>query len=208
MSEKIHQRFLAISEAISDELYQALKQVGVVKLSSREYIAGRKASLPEMLYRSVIGQQISSKAADSIWQRLLDQAGNTPLIDYIHGNNGETLRACGASGAKAKTLMAITQAFKSKQLETEHLKTLNRKERSNALTSLWGIGPWTADMASLFYFLDPDIWPEKDIAAVNTLQGLIGDGKNANEIATLFTPHRSYLALKMWRISDGYSKDI
>lgn len=202
MSEEIHKRFLKLSKKISTDLHQAIKQVGVVELSSREFIEGRTASLPELLCRSVVGQQLSNKAADTIWRRILALADEMPLLDYIHNNDAEPLRSCGASGAKAKSMAAIAEAFISGTLKEKELKKLDEKDRSNALMSIWGVGPWTADMANLFYFLDTNIWPEKDIAAVNTFQRLIGEEQDMKTTAAKFSPHRSYLALIMWRISD------
>ncbi len=203
MSKEVHLHFLSTAKAISKELYLALNEVGVVELSIREFIEGKKASLPELLIRSVIGQQLSNKAAFTIWQRLLALSDNLPLLDYINNCDQASLRSCGLSSAKIKTLRGIADAFLNEKLNDKTLGKLNKEERNKMLTSLWGIGPWTADMANIFYFLEEDIWPDKDIAAVNTLQKLIGDSAATNDIAKQFSPYRSYLALKMWRISDN-----
>lgn len=76
-------------------------------------------------------------------------------------------------------------------------------ERSEHLQSIWGIGPWTADMASIFYYQDPDVWPEGDMAVQKAFARFTDGVFTAIDVANLFSPHRSYLALYMWRIVDG-----
>mgnify|MGYP003758898645 FL=1 len=79
---------------------------------------------------------------------------------------------------------------------------MDHTERSARLLSIWGIGPWTCDMASIFFFKDEDIWPEGDISVQNTFRRYIGR-KKPTLAAARFAPHRSYLAMYMWRILDG-----
>jgi ABC-type branched-subunit amino acid transport system permease subunit len=74
-----------------------------------------------------------------------------------------------------------------------------------SLTALRGIGPWTADMISLFYFREPDIWPLGDLAVRKTFERFVAEQSrfDLERAAMLFAPHRSLLALYMWRITDA-----
>jgi DNA-3-methyladenine glycosylase II len=74
--------------------------------------------------------------------------------------------------------------------------------RSESLCAIWGIGQWTCDMMALFYYREPDIWPEGDLAVQRVFRSYIGRRKPARA-AALFAPHRSLLALYMWRLVGG-----
>jgi hypothetical protein len=69
----------------------------------------------------------------------------------------------------------------------------------------WGIGQWTADMTSIFYFGEPDVWPEGDMAVYRALCRLTGNRSKASRatVASAFAPYRSFLALYLWRYLDG-----
>ncbi len=198
MSRSIHQQFLKLSKNISGPLHHSIKQIGVVKITSRQHIP-----LPELLCRSVAGQQLSTKAASTIWQRLLDVSNGKSLLEFIHSSKTEDLRTCGLSAAKCKTLSAIAHSFHTGHITAENLEKLDQKQRAKTLTSIWGVGPWTADMVNLFYFCDPDIWPDKDVAVIKTFQKLIGDDKDISTTAEKFSPYRSYLAMYMWQHKDN-----
>ncbi|MEM8810884.1 MAG: DNA-3-methyladenine glycosylase 2 family protein, partial [Cyanobacteria bacterium P01_G01_bin.38] len=76
-------------------------------------------------------------------------------------------------------------------------------DRAQRLTAIWGVGQWTADMMSIFYFGDPDIWPDGDVTARTNLIQLTSARRKTTLTAARFAPHRSYLALYMWRHSDA-----
>jgi DNA-3-methyladenine glycosylase II len=81
----------------------------------------------------------------------------------------------------------------------------DRAELEHQLLALPGIGPWTADMVSLFYFREPDIWPLGDLAVRKTFERFVAEQSrfDLERAAMLFAPHRSLLALYMWRITDA-----
>jgi DNA-3-methyladenine glycosylase II len=78
--------------------------------------------------------------------------------------------------------------------------------RSEHLAQIHGIGQWTCDMVSLFYCRDPDVWPEGDLAVQRVFARYIGRRKPARA-AAVFAPHRSLLALYMWRLVDAIPSD-
>jgi len=77
-------------------------------------------------------------------------------------------------------------------------------ERAEHLQRIWGIGQWTADMTSMFFFGDRDVWPQGDAGVYRALQMIVGSRsrKKLLKIADAFAPYRSFLAVYMWRFLD------
>lgn len=198
MSEVIHARFLDIAAGLGPALRAAITHAGPLNFSP-----DASAPLAERLCRSVAGQQLSVIAARTIWGRVIAAAGEAPLMDFIADPNAEALRACGLSGAKTRALLAIAAEARAGGLEAAALAGLSHAERSAHLTALWGVGQWTADMASIFYFGDEDVWPDGDVAARKTLIRLTSPRRKTVRTAARFAPHRSRLALYMWRHVDA-----
>jgi DNA-3-methyladenine glycosylase II len=198
MTALVHHRFLAIAPDLSSALHDALHRLGPVELPVRDHIA-----FPEHLARAVAGQQLSVKAARSIWSRVEAACADAPLIEAFCEGRAEELRDCGLSNAKVKTLLAIGQAARDGRLDGEALRALSPAERAAELTALWGVGQWTADMANIFWFGEQDIWPDGDVAARKTLERLTSPRRKTVRTAERFAPYRSYLALYMWRWVDA-----
>ena len=117
------------------------------------------------------------------------------------------LRAAGVSGAKCKTLFGLCQRLNGNPDFTEStMKSLSHPERASRLTQLWGVGPWTVEMSSIFYFRDPDIWPTSDGAICSGVQRILNRSDlNSDQVAKFgkpFAPFRSYLALHIWKALD------
>jgi len=197
MSRRIHAHLQSIAQPLSPALADAIAAVGPVTLTRRT------GPLPDALCRAVAGQQLSVKAAATIWNRLLERANGRLLAPYLRRARPETLRACGLSAAKTKALRAIAEAHHQGQLDPSDLAQLHHTQRAENLTTLPGVGPWTADMINIFYFGEQDLWPDGDIAARNTLQRLTHPRRSTLRTAAHFTPYRSYLALYLWRHLDN-----
>jgi DNA-3-methyladenine glycosylase II len=195
----IHSRFLDIAEGISRPLVEALNVAGPISIPERE-----DNGLGYFLSRAVIGQQLSAKAARSIWAKVASAAlsAGVGLPQYFDDNSVEALRACGVSRNKVKALRSLYDADCEGFLCGKTLCRLGHDARSQQLLIIWGIGQWTCDMASIFYCRCPDIWPEGDVAVQKTFGRLIGR-RNPTKSALLFAPFRSYLALSMWQFVDA-----
>lgn len=89
------------------------------------------------------------------------------------------------------------------QLDQTELMPLHASQRSDRLTQLWGVGQWTANMMNIFYFGEPDIWPNGDVTARKTLEKLTSKRRKTINTAARFAPYRSYLAFHMWRYVDA-----
>ena len=197
MTKDIHQRFVAIAGDISPQFADDIRAVGPVDFPDR-------ADTPfgEYLCRVIVGQQLSVKAAATIWGRVVAAAAaaGATIPDFFTAWNSDAVRAAGVSGAKTKTLGEIRQAGLEGRLDVTELKAMDHAARAAGLSEIWGVGPWTTDMVSMFYFREPDIWPGGDLGVKNAIGRYTGG--DAAECAARFTPHRTHLALYLWRILD------
>ena len=199
MTQHIHNHCLSAAEALSEALYASITRQGRL-----EAWTAPVTPFPVSLSRSVAGQQLSVKAAASIWSRVTALSPSPDcLLDVFDEDRAGDLRACGLSGAKVKTLIAIAAANRQGALEAETLRALAPQDRSERLVEIWGVGRWTADMANIFYFGEPDIWPDGDVTARKTLEKLTSKRRKTVRTAARFAPYRSYLARYMWRHADA-----
>ena len=197
MNERIHQRFLDKAADLSPALAEAMGAVGPAPLPRRD-----DTPFPLYLARAMAGQQLSVTAARSIWARVEAAGEGGDLVAGFTPGRAETLRACGLSAAKVKTLLAIAEAAGRGALDPDHLRGLDAEARTQALTTIWGVGRWTADMANMFWFGEEDVWPDGDVAARKTLVRLTSPRRKTVRTAARFAPYRSHLAYYMWRIVD------
>ena len=198
IASHIHSLLLDTASEFAPDLAQAIRARGVLDFPRRDDLP-----FPEYLCRSISGQQISVKAAQSIWRRVVASAEDRDLIDHFAACEGDALRACGLSNAKVKTIQGIAREHLADGLDVEALRPLCADERAKRLTALWGVGSWTADMMNMFYFGEPDIWPDGDVAARKTLERLTSKRRKPVRTAARFKPYRSWLALYMWAHVDA-----
>lgn len=111
----------------------------------------------------VVSQQLSTASANAIWTRLT--AAYDPLLPQsILRARASRLTKIGLSAAKIRTLQAVAQALDSKALDLAELAELSADEAHAALTTIYGIGPWTADIYLLACLGHADAWPSGDLA--------------------------------------------
>lgn len=201
LTSELHADFVNRARRVSRALSAEIDAIGPIawpRRSTRE--------LPLHLARIIVGQQLSTRAAQSIWTRVAEAASSEGRpLDFFTPDNTAALRSCGLSGAKVAALLGLRSATAEGQVDARALGRLAHAERSAALTRLRGIGPWTADMVSMFFFRDPDIWPLGDLAVRKTFERYVSNHKrlDVHSGATLFAPYRSFLALYMWRIANN-----
>ena len=198
----VHRTMLSRAAKYLPSLRQAMVQVGPTTMSVRSDIP-----LGQYLCRSVVGQQLSGKAARTIWGRVEAHVDGTglSLAELIRQDGNGWLRACGVSRSKSRAITSIFEAEDAGLLETEVLASMDHQSRSAQVSQVWGVGQWTCDMLSMFYFADPDIWPRADTSTNKVLTNFMQQEKmqgEAWEAAELFRPYRTYLAMYLWRIAD------
>lgn len=115
----------------------------------------------ETLFRSIVGQQISVKAAQSVWNKVIDKIKITP--EAVLKAKVSTLRECGLSERKVVYAKDLSSKFLSKSLDPKHWKELSDEDIIQLLISVKGIGRWTAEMFLIFHLLKPNVFPKADL---------------------------------------------
>ncbi|MDP6220723.1 MAG: hypothetical protein QGG76_03950, partial [Candidatus Thalassarchaeaceae archaeon] len=157
------------------------------------------------LVRSIVGQQISSRAADSIWRRLEGLLGPV-RPESIQGVNHEDLLACGLSGRKSEYIAGIAESWQAGFGYIEW-SGLSDEEVTRKLVSLRGVGVWTAEMIMIFSLLRPDVFPVSDIGIIRSIERHYNQGNALSEselmvIAGPWKPYRTVATWYLWRSSD------
>lgn len=163
-----------------------------------------------VLANSIIGQQLSIKAADTIKARVLKRAGVRSRLTptALLAVPSEELRDCGLSNAKVKWLHAISQRVASGELNFKSLRKLDDQAAIKLLDDLPGVGPWTAEMFLMFALDRLDIFSPGDVGLRNGINLLYNNGKKLDDSATLelaasWAPYRSIASWYLWRITDA-----
>jgi len=166
------------------------------------------------LARAIVGQQISVKAADSIWRRFVAEVDNAPTQSFpcldatrVAGADRSALRRCGLSERKAEYLTDLAGHFACGRLDPRAWTALDDEALIEALTDVKGIGRWTAEMFLMFHELRPDILPVDDIGVQKAICLHFNDGEWLPKealfaVADLWRPWRSVATWYLWRSLD------
>ncbi len=171
---------------------------------------GRPEDLYGALVRSIAGQQLSVKAARSIWNRLLSRYdGRTPTPAEILADDPDELRAAaGFSRAKVAYLRSLAEHVQSGALELDALSRLGDDEVVRELTAVKGVGAWTAHMFLMFTLHRPAVLPGGDLGVRNAVRDAHGldaapDPATLETLAEPWRPHRTRACLYLWRSLDN-----
>lgn len=154
------------------------------------------------LLRTIVGQQVSVKAAASVWNKLESIAGDLTDPANISRATGEQLREAGLSRQKAGYARSLADEVMSGRLDLMHLPA-DDEEAIAALTRVKGIGRWSAEIYLLFAEARADIWPAGDLAIQIALGRILEHAerpseKLCREIAERWRPHRGAAAIFAW----------
>ncbi|MFH1658574.1 MAG: DNA-3-methyladenine glycosylase [Pseudomonadota bacterium] len=158
------------------------------------------------LARSIVGQQISVKAADAVWGRFVAQIGEVVPARVVElGECG--LAGCGLSRRKIEYLCDLAGHFVSGQLDPSAWLRLSDEEIIAELTAVRGIGRWTAEMFLIFHQLRPDIFPLDDIGLQRAVYERYFAGEKQSrralaEFGERWRPWRSVATWYLWRSLD------
>ena len=161
------------------------------------------------LVRSIVGQQLSTKAAATIYGRVLERfGGHTPTPKQLLKADPEDLRAAALSRAKVAYLRDLAEHVEDGALELERLPDLPDEEVAAQLMAIKGLGQWTADMFLIFHLGRPDILPVGDQGIRRAIQVQYGlrklpDAKRMQTIAKPWRPYRSLASLYLWTSLDN-----
>jgi len=157
------------------------------------------------LSRAIVGQQISVKAAESVWKKFECELGGEVTAQNITQALPENLRKCGLSGQKVLYLNELATFFIANPKIDWQQKTDD--EVIKLLTSIKGIGKWSAQMFLMFHLLRPDIFPLADIGLQKAIEKTYNNGnkltlKEMSQIAEQWQPYRTVATWYLWRSLD------
>lgn len=166
----------------------------------------RKGDAFLTLARAIVGQQISVKAADTVWKRFVDVVGNvTP--EYVQHAEDASLRAAGLSAQKVAYMRSLSQYFSDNKNIVAAWPQMPDDALLASITSIKGIGVWTAEMFMMFHLGRPDIFPIKDIGVQ---KAMFHHYHNSEKVplsklvarAEAWRPYRSVATWYLWRSLD------
>lgn len=193
--------------AASDPTMAALiERVGKIDIATR--LKRRSEERPNDAYgallRAIVGQQLSTKAARTIYLRVIDLFdGATPSPEQLLEAREEDLRAAGLSGRKTEYIRDLAAHVLSGELELDRLEELGDEEAIAEIVAVRGLGQWTAEMFLLFHLERPDVLSGGDLGIRKAIQIEYGleempTPTRVLEIGEPWRPHRSLASLYLW----------
>ena len=182
-------------------LCAAIKTIGACGMADRQ----RKDHL-SALVGSIVSQQLSTKAAATIFGRVLAlfPDGQIPDAAAIGAHRDEVLRAVGLSGQKVSYLRDLSARIVDGRLNLDELETLADEDVIARLVAVRGFGRWTAEMFLMFRLHRPDVLPGGDLGIVVAIQRLYKlrkrpDAKRVLKIGEIWRPYRSVASWYLWQ---------
>jgi len=153
--------------------------------------------------------KVLEKTIDEIGKEL-EKTKMLSLMEICSKKNSDILENCGLSKNKTKAAILLRQSFKQNKINEDALSKMNESELSLFIQSLWGFGPWSAEIIAMFFYGMPDIWAKKDLI-LNRYIKLIAKLENESyeNIIQAYSPFKTYLALHIWKANNsGLFKEI
>ena len=209
-SAKARREELAAADPVMAEL---IERIGPISLATR--LRRRQEEAPADAYgallRMIVGQQVSTAAARTIYLRVLDLFGGTgPSPAELLAASTEELRGAGLSGRKVTYIQDLAAHVVSGELELDRIATLDDEEAIAEISAVRGLGRWTAEMFLLFHLGRPDVISGGDLGirkAIEDEYGLEGmpTPSEVEEISQIWRPNRSLAMLYLWGAPAGRS---
>ena len=167
------------------------------------------------LARSIVGQQISVKAAQSVWDRFVALMPSGPgrvQPGGVLALSTESMRGAGLSGRKVEYLSDLALHFQSEQVHVEQWQQMDDEAIVDELVAIRGIGRWTAEMFLIFHLMRPDVLPLDDLGllkgiSINYFSGEPVSRAEAREVGDAWAPFRSVATWYIWRSLDPLPVD-
>ena len=159
------------------------------------------------LCRTIVGQQISTKAADSIWAKFEKKCKRKIVPNIVLKLPRSSLRSAGLSKQKIGYLKNVALSFKNKSFNVKELRKMDDDLAIEYITQLKGLGVWSAQMFLMFNLNRPDIFPIKDIGLIRAISKNYNisyppSQRFLNKISKLHLGYRSVFTWYMWRSID------
>ena len=157
--------------------------------------------------RTIVGQQISTKAADSIWVKFEKKCKRKIVPNIVLKLPRSSLRSVGLSKQKIGYLKNVALSFKNKSFNVKELRKMDDDLAIEYITQLKGLGVWSAQMFLMFNLNRPDIFPIKDIGLIRAISKNYNisyppNQRFLNKISKLHLGYRSVFTWYMWRSID------
>jgi DNA-3-methyladenine glycosylase II len=169
---------------------------------------GRRDDFFISLLVSIINQQLSGSAADSIFRKFLIETGDRITPDRVMGLSSESFRRSGISRSKERFIRELAQKFSHDESFLSGILDKPDPEVLSSLTALNGVGRWTAEMFMIFSLNRPDVLPLGDAGFRKSVSRFYLEGRKATdeeilEISEKWRPYRSIAVWHLWRSLDG-----
>ena len=163
------------------------------------------------LARAITGQQISVKAAQAVWDRVVAKVPRMTPAAFIK-TGSEPLLVCGLSRRKSEYILDLAAKFKERQVHPDKWSSMGDEDVIAELVGIRGIGRWTAEMFLIFNLLRPDVLPLDDIGLLKAISLHYFSGEpvsrhEAREVADNWMPWRTVATWYMWRSLDPLPVD-
>ena len=179
---------------------------GVIKKYKKGFLTTRNNPFFS-LCRTIVGQQISTKAANSIWYKFEKKCKKRIIPNTVLKLSSRTLKSAGLSRQKVSYLKNIAKGFINKSFSVRELKKMNDKEAINYVIKMKGLGVWSAEMFLMFNLNRPDIFPIQDIGLLRAISknyktSYPPSKRFLDKISKLHTGYRTVFTWYMWRSID------
>ena len=200
MNKKAHNHLLKVGNDYCPALSQIVSNNGIIEINVDKTI-----DVFECLAQTVVEQQVSYKAAKSIWKKVKASAASKgfDLIDYFDEKNKSSLRNDGLSQNKIKSIMGAKKAINDGLISLEKLEQLSYDDYKKLIKSLWGFGDWSAEMIAIFYLGRTNVWSAGALMLSKGINEICLDTETSpQQLIDMVDPFQSYLALHIWRHKD------
>jgi len=204
-----HRRAIQHLRAADPRLAAVIDRVGPYRLVPRT-----EGTHFDYVVRCIVGQQLSGKAAQTIYQRLLARYdGRRPTPAQLARAPADRLRAVGLSGRKAEYVKELAKRTLVRELAIERLHEMTDDDVMATLVQVRGIGRWTAQMVLMFRLGRADVLPELDLGVQKGAQRLyrmraLPTPEKLQRMGAKWAPYRTYAAWYLWRSLELPAPDL
>ena len=178
----------------------------IIKKFNKGFLTSKKDPFYS-LCRTIIGQQISIKAADSIWLKFEKKCNKKIIPKKVLKLHSNSLKSAGLSRQKVNYLKNIARSFNNKSFSIKDLRKMDDQQAINYITRIKGLGVWSAQMFLMFNLNRPNIFPTKDIGLIRAISknyktSYPPSNRFLNKISKLHSGYLSVFTWYMWRSID------